>query len=119
MKTYTIFVSPLGKTEPVKRGFSWPGFLFPGIWLIIKRLWWPLVGYTFGTGLAYALADEAVIFSVPFLIFLSLLIGFDGNEMYEESLVNRGYELVNTVLAECKEGAWAAHARTNAKPQNS
>ena len=29
----------------VKDGFSWAAALFAPIWLIVHRLWWPLLGY--------------------------------------------------------------------------
>ena len=54
MRTYTIHEQPdpaadrIDRAERlvfVKDGFSWAAALFAPIWLIVHRLWWPLVGY--------------------------------------------------------------------------
>ena len=39
MKRYKIYKSPLGMIEAVKTGWSWPGFLFTLIWLLVKKLY--------------------------------------------------------------------------------
>lgn len=37
MKTYKIFKNPTGQYEAVKQGWSWPAFLFGGIWACVKK----------------------------------------------------------------------------------
>ena len=39
MKRYKIYKSPLGMIEAVKTGWSWPGFFFTLIWLLVKKLY--------------------------------------------------------------------------------
>jgi hypothetical protein len=39
MKTFKVFKHPTLGYQAVKIGFSWPGFLFSVIWLLMKKLW--------------------------------------------------------------------------------
>ena len=54
MRTYTIHERPDPAADRVDRaeglvfikdGFSWAAALFAPLWLIVHRLWWPLLGY--------------------------------------------------------------------------
>ena len=54
MRTYTIHERPdppadrVDRAESlvfVKDGFSWVAALFAPLWLLVHRLWWPLLGY--------------------------------------------------------------------------
>jgi len=44
-RTFEVLKHPLKGLEAVKRGFSWPAFLFTWIWAVVNRLW--LLGIVF------------------------------------------------------------------------
>lgn len=104
MKTYKIFVSPLGQTEAVKQGWSWPGFFFPAIWPLVKKLWGVAIafyGSSFFVGVLLSTAGAAARDSV-FLVFgisIQIFLGARGNQLREKNLSARGYEHEETVEA--------------------
>src|SRR5262245_4204995 len=113
MKTYTVHEppnAPAGRIERaerlvfVKDGFSWMAALFTPVWLIVYRLWLPLVGYVafmvllgglgnlFGTGWT-GLASLA----------LNLLIGFEASVLRRWGLDRRGWRSVGSVTGRSAE----------------
>src|SRR5215213_493917 len=59
MKIFTAHRPPQASLEEavfIKEGFSWPAFFFPVIWLVLKRLWLPLILYLVGIALVFALS---------------------------------------------------------------
>ena len=140
MKTYKIFVSPLGRVEAVKQGPSWPGFLFGGLWALSKKMWgigFGLLGVAifsdfiadfligFVDGFLWGadiLEPTESVFSVrmadrlPFLICMGVwcVCGQFGNRWREKNLVKRGYEYKETVEAPTPQAAlalWTKEAR--------
>jgi hypothetical protein len=77
----------------VKDGFSWMAALFTPIWLIVYRLWWPLLGYVVASVSLGSLATLAV----------HLLIGFEADTLRRWSLGRRGWRTLGTVTGRTAE----------------
>ena len=108
MKTYKIFVSPLGQTEAIKQGWSWPGCLFTTMWALVKKLW-GIAAVLFGSGvlLSILMSVEFYFFLGVSLLGIPILVGSLGNQWREKNLVKRGYEYKETVEAQTPEAALA------------
>lgn len=87
----------------VKEGFSWPGLLIPLIWLIYKRMWIVLAFYLAAeAGLAALLYGGFLpdIAGTAGLLALSLIVGFEGNDLYRWTLKRRRYREQGFVVGE-------------------
>jgi hypothetical protein len=97
MKIFTAHRPPQASQDDavfVKEGFSWPAFFFPVIWLILKRLWFPLILYLLALALIFALAARLSLSDSVVLILvlaLNLLLGMEGNERRRRALARRGF----------------------------
>ncbi len=104
----------------VKEGFTIWGFLFGPLWLLYNRLWLAFVlTVIFMAGLAallvqFGLKDQSLVI-VDVLV--SLIIGFEGNDILRWSLQRKGYALLGSVAGrsrlECERrffDAWLPHA---------
>jgi hypothetical protein len=117
MRTYTIHERPdpvadrVDRAEQlvfVKDGFSWAAALFAPLWLIMHRLWWPLVGYV-ALSAAFEIAQHAGSFE-GWLglagLALQLPIGLEADTLRRWGLERRGWRMVGTVTgasaAECE-----------------
>ena len=109
MRTYTIHEQPdpaadrLDRAEAlvfVKDGFSWAAALFAPLWLLVHRLWWPLLGYV-GIGAAFQFAQLTMTFDKRWLglaaFALNVLIGFEADTLRRWGLERRGWHTVGTV----------------------
>lgn len=106
MNQFHIFQHPTLGYEAVKKGWSWPAFLFTWIWAFVKRLWliaavilvlfWVLVN---------AIPEAWVVGN----LIISVVMGMKGNELRVKRLRDSGYEEVATVEAKTPEAALAAH----------
>jgi hypothetical protein len=123
MKTFSIFVHPDSRMEVVKSGFSFPGLLAGGFWLLWHKIW------TLGTlvavgGIAvYAIFPnpEGYLLGVPYghrfgladivNVGLCSVVGIWGNEWRSSSLLARGFERVGAEQASTPDGAKAAFLR--------
>jgi len=107
MKTYTVHEppnAPGGRIERaerlvfVKDGFSWMAALFAPIWLIVYRLWWPLVGYV---ALMVLLAALGSLVGSAWIGLaaqaLNLLIGFEASTLRRWGLDRRGWRSAGSV----------------------
>ena len=118
MRTYTIHERPDPAADRVDRaeglvfvkdGFSWAAALFAPIWLVVHRLWWPLLGYVVVGG-AFQLVQLTLTFDKRWLglavLALHLLIGFEADTLRRWGLERRGWRTVGTVsgktAAECE-----------------
>jgi hypothetical protein len=107
MKLYTAH-RPLGssrdRTVFVKEGFSWPAFLFPLIWLIVKRLWLALALYILAVAAISAAATSAADLPsgpvIALILALNLILGFEANDLRRRALRRRGYSEEGPVLGE-------------------
>jgi hypothetical protein len=109
MRTYTIHERPdpaadrVDRAEAlvfVKDGFSWAAALFAPLWLLVHRLWWPLLGYVVLSG-AFQLPQLFLTLDQRWLglaaFALHLLIGFEADTLRRWGLERRGWHAVGTV----------------------
>ncbi len=126
MKTFSVYSHPTKGFEAVKVGFSWPGFFFNFIWLLVKNLWgWALIWFVYIILVnVFNLVALDSTNSVGINLFLSLigliaslmiflLPGFKGNSWRVKKLGKRGYELVESVEASSPDTAIAQVAKTS------
>ena len=93
----------------VKDGFSWIAAVFAPIWLLVHRLWWPLLGYVVLSSLLELARWGGIVdsdwISLAF-IGLHLLIGFEADTLRRWSLDNKGWRTLGQVsgrnAAECE-----------------
>jgi hypothetical protein len=87
----------------VPEGFSLIAALLPGPWMLVHRLWLPLVLYiAFNVLAAYALPAPML----PFLtIALQILIGFEAHNIRRWVLARRGLAMAGVVVARDAEAA--------------
>ena len=124
MRTYTIHEPPnpsadrIDRAESlvfVKDGFGWAAALFAPIWLLMHRLWWPLLGYVVLSGLF-----EGFRLALPSLgswitlagVALHLLVGFEADTLRRWGLERRGWRMLGSVSgktsAECERRFYEA-----------
>ena len=118
MNMYKIFRSPLGKMEAVKQGFSWPGFFFVGIWMLVKGMWsyaGILIACLFAFFFVVAMSgiDEVTFSAIQSMVNLGLgfYCGFKGNELREKYMLEHGFEYKDTVTAPNSDMALAIYIR--------
>jgi hypothetical protein len=97
MKIFTAHRPPQASQEEavfIKEGFSWPAFFFSVIWLVLKRLWLPLILYLLAIALLVALAAQLSLsdsFVLIAALALNLLLGMEGNERRRRAMARRGF----------------------------
>lgn len=113
MLTYTVHEPPNPPSDRIDRaeglvfvkdGFSWMAALFTPIWLLVYRLWWPLLGYVVLTGVVLQLAarldsDWAGLASLA----LHVLIGLEADSLRRWQLDRRGWRTVGSVTGRTSE----------------
>jgi hypothetical protein len=117
MAIYTAHVPPEATTPErvaetsvfVKDGFSVPGFVFTGFWLLAQRLWLHAIAYFLLFGLTIVAFWQ---FGLPRIAFggvtalLALLIGLEGPEWVRRRYARKGWTHAGTVsgpsLEECE-----------------
>ena len=107
MLTYTVHEPPDAAPDRivraerlvfVKDGFSWAAALFTPIWLIVHRLWWPLLGYILLSALGGWLGSLfASGWSTLATLALHLLIGLEADTLRRWGLERRGWRTVGSV----------------------
>jgi ABC-type transport system involved in multi-copper enzyme maturation permease subunit len=116
MQPYQVFKHPEHGLKAVRRGFSWLGFLLTGFWALWSGLW--MMG-------AALLVVEAVLwlFVLPLFraeplfpfgigLFISWIVGANGNAWRSRSLQDRGYVLLGTLNAHNAKDAAAKVSAT-------
>jgi hypothetical protein len=93
----------------VKDGFTWSAALFAPIWLIVHRLWWPLLGYAATVGLLEAVRALEVVnpgWITLASVALHTWIGFEADALRRWSLERSGWRTLGSVsgktAAECE-----------------
>jgi len=120
MSSYRIYQHPTQGYEAVRIGFSWPGFFFGMIWMLVKKLWGLALawfGLYFVLGIIRSVTDAAqsepelqgVMYLLLFgaYVALALVVGFKGNDWRSQNLATRGYSLLETVDAATPDAAVA------------
>lgn len=123
MKTFHVYHHPHLGAQAVKEGFSWPGFVFGWVWLLVKELWWLFLLFL-GVGFASALLADLVfgqledmghgnmeyafgrfLFTTVVTVTVSLLTGFYGNRWCCRNLSRRGFNRIATLQAMSPDAA--------------
>lgn len=110
MRTFAVYHHTVKGYKAVKQGFSWPGFFFTWIWACTKDM-----GGVAGLVLLaqFVLIPLLASSSHPFPkslavaapLVIVLVVGFKGNGWWRERLVEKGYELAETLQAESPTSA--------------
>jgi hypothetical protein len=110
MKTFKVFKHFDLGYQAVKVGFSWPGFLFPVIWLLIKRLWlqaFIVISSIILLTFIEMFFDNAQTSVMVLLVDVGVyvLVGVNGNEWRVNNLQSHGFELVDSLQAKTPDEA--------------
>ena len=93
----------------IKDGFGWVAALFAPIWLIVYRLWWPLLGFVVLSG-GFELIKRVTGVDQRWVglavLALNLMIGFEADTLRRWALERRGWRTLGSVTgktaAECE-----------------
>jgi hypothetical protein len=110
MKTFKVLKHPNFGYRAVKVGFSWPGFLFTIIWLLIKKLWVHALIVIFSIVLLSAIDmifNNTQTYVMVFLLELGVyvFVGINGNEWRVTNSQAHGFELIDTLQAKTPKAA--------------
>ena len=112
MKTYKIFSSPIRGNEAVKIGWTWPGFLFCWIWMLVKGMWATFAFTALGIIVLVSIVPEPA--SRALAIVVCLIVGIFGNEWRTKELSRKGYVEKTSIQARTPEEALSIYV-TNMK----
>lgn len=110
---YSVFVkkkhsNPLETAQFVKEGFSFPAFFLTLFWAAYHRMW-SLCALLVILNVALGLLEmEGILSNSTILIiqfFVQLLLGFEGNDLLQSRLKERGYILADIVSGQNAFGA--------------
>lgn len=96
MRAYTAHIKPNRVPVLIREGWSWAGFLFGPLWLLMVRAWIPAVLEIAVLVLVLGLAPQL---AWPALGVAALLNGLLGRDAVRWTLQRRGYALDHVVLA--------------------
>lgn len=113
---YEVYHHPLHKFSTVKRGFIWPAFLFPYIWLVYRRCYFSLFAYWFYMLVVVVFVNIIcrVLFDAPTGIeggpatwvigstLAAIGFGFFAQRLAANKLIARGFKRVGKY--QCKTG---------------
>ena len=129
MKQFEIYSHPTLGFEAVKNGFSWPGFFFTAIWMLICRMWVGAIVvvaiYAVGSFAADAIAVTLGTDDVATMTFeeadtiwlisqglntlvglaISISVGAKGNGWRRSVLARRGFKHLKSVQAQSADAA--------------
>ena len=103
MLTFTVHEPPNAPPDRIDRaeslvfikdGFGWVAALFAPIWLLVHRLWWPLLGFIVLSG-GFELIKRVTGVDQRWvglaMLALNLLIGFEADTLRRWALERRGW----------------------------
>ncbi|HJZ31826.1 MAG TPA: DUF2628 domain-containing protein [Hyphomicrobiaceae bacterium] len=108
MQTYTVHEPPNPPPDRVdraerlvfiKEGFSWGALLFGPLWLLVHRLWWPLLAYIVADAAIEGARMAAIVdprWPALGLVALNLMIAFEGDTLRRWALERRGWRMLGT-----------------------
>lgn len=110
MTIYTVHVPPgrrlragpdAARAVFVKEGFCWPGLFVALPWLLFRGMWIAASFYIIAAAGSIFLGQQSGLLPVAIGlgVFVTLLIGFEGNDLRRWSLGLRGYDLAGVVEA--------------------
>ncbi len=103
MKSYTAHLKPQCPPVLMRDGWSWGGFLFGALWLLVKRAWIPGLLEIAVLVLLFALVPRSLW--RPALLGLAVINGLVGRDMVRWALDRRGYVVGHVVLAPNRDAA--------------
>lgn len=115
MKTFLIYQNnniDNDKLIFVEEKFSWPAFIFSGLWLLYNRMWmFALICFLFNGFLAYLSSKNLIQMHVvnAVNIGIMLFLGLCGEDIKSYHLKKNNYQLVNIVIAKNKDQALLKH----------
>lgn len=108
MQAFTVYETPLPAGDRldraealsfVKDGFSWGAFLFAPLWMLVHRMWWPLLGYIGAIVvlqfLGLALGRDQVWMTL-LALGLNLILGFEASSLRRWTLERAGWSMVGS-----------------------
>lgn len=123
MPTFRIYKHPDGRLDAVKVGFSFPGVIFGGFWLLWHRIWLlGSVAVLVGLGMYFVFpSPRGYVMGIPYghrfgfadvlNAAICVIVGIFGNEWRGSSLTERGFDNVSEELAKTADGAKAEYLR--------
>lgn len=108
MQAYTVYETPHPAADRVDRaealvfvkdGFSWGAFLFGPLWMLIHRLWWPLLGYIVivaGMQLIGLALGQTSVWTTLIALGFNLLLGFEASSLRRWTLERAGWDMVGS-----------------------
>ena len=113
MTSYLVLTPPGGpdsghtQTRFVRDRFSFLAFLFPGFWLLAKRLWLPGLIVLVLQGLAGYVAEQPGLFfaGTALGLSLSMLVALEGPSLIAAILERKGWTLAGIVVADDLDAA--------------
>ena len=120
MKTFKILVNPENNAKAVKQGWSWSGFFLTFIWAISNNLIFVSILSVCIIALP-AFLDKyfAITLGIPILkgwllyFLVGIFLGYRGNYMIEEKLIEEGYTFDDTIISENPDAAVALWLKNN------
>ncbi|HEX6002199.1 MAG TPA: DUF2628 domain-containing protein [Hyphomicrobiaceae bacterium] len=81
-------------------GFSWSAALFTPIWLLVHRLWWPLLAYLAAGGVLELIRESTGLnagWTTLAALTISLLAGFEADTLRRWSLGRGGWSTLGSI----------------------
>ena len=109
MLTFTVHEPPHSPVDRIDRaegldfvkdGFTWAAALFAPIWMLMHRLWWPLLGYISLISVFEVIRWSSIVSSdwvTLGVLGLHALIGFEADTLRRWSLDNKGWRTLGQV----------------------
>ena len=117
MKQCDVYSHPVHGFQAVKNGFSWPGFFFNGLWMLLCRMWVGaavVIGvHWFGSFVAGTMSVSYEDSLVPglaglcFMIIVNLIVGRNGNAWRRSAMARRGFKHLKSIEAQSADAAIA------------
>ena len=110
MRQFKVYRHPSGALDGVQPGWSWPAFLFGGLWGMSRKMWWLVAAELVGLLPLLLLPVPVVLAGVAVLV-CHLVFGWQGHAWLARHLKAQGYRHADTVTAEDRERALALSIR--------
>lgn len=119
MPFYTAYTPPvddisgdsneaLARVQVLKDGFSFPAFIFTGLWLLSKKLWLGFLVFAVFYGLLLLMQVNLGLSALALAIAqfaLGLFLGFEGHSLWGSKLLAKGWRLADVVEARNQDEA--------------
>lgn len=106
LAVYTYHLKPgvtaLEDAVAVKEGFSWPAYMFTGLWMVVHGLWlwlFAVAAVTAAIGILVGAQLLDPIIALAMLVAMQILIGCHGNDWRRMRLDAKGYAMSGVAAA--------------------